>query len=212
MGSEAELTDPQELLEAGWRARFVDDRHDIAHDLILRSLELARSRQDKRATAKALLALSKNLLWYCPQEIEESDLSLDRLCEDALELFRAIGDESGVAASLRALARYSESLAICRRINDQQGVILSLYRLQDMAALQEAVSLARQLGDNELLADVLKTAGICWESDDCSRRTVLLEAAELYDKLQYRRNCAESLTICALTACGDDAVLKQRLL
>lgn len=223
MESQTEQSDPFELLDAGWRARRLDDRPDLAHGFFSRSLELARSQHNPAAAAKALLALCNNLLWYCPKEIEESDLNLDDLCEEASELFRQVGDESGIAACLRELWKFDESLAICQRIGDQVGVIRSMERLATWAASREhpqeasdlctkAIALARDLDNKEVLADALKTAGICWRDDDRRRRSALLEAAELYREIGHRRDRAGSLQICAVLTCDDDLGLKEQLL
>jgi hypothetical protein len=223
MGSQTELSDSDELLDAGWRARDLDDRHDLAHDFFSRSLELARSQHNAATAAKALLALANNLLWYCPKEIDESDLTVDALCEEASELFREVGDESGIAACLRGLWKFDESLAICQRINDQVGIVRSLERQAVLAASHnqhresselctQALTLARELENKEVLADVLKTIGICWHDDDRLRRSALLEASGLYGELGHRRDRAESLQICAMLACDDDLASKQRLL
>ncbi len=221
MGPQSELSEPDALLVAGWRARQLDDRHDLAHGFFTRGLELARSQHNPVAAAKALLALSNNLLWYCPKEIDESDLTGDGLCEEALKLFREAGDESGVAASLRALSRFDESLAICQRINDQVGVILNLERRAVHVAIgnnpqardlcKQAIARARELGDKQVLADVLTTTGICWRDEDRFRRAVLVEAAQLYGELGHGRRRAEAIQICAMLACDDDLSLKEQL-
>jgi tetratricopeptide (TPR) repeat protein len=223
MGSQTEISDPDKLLDAGWRARRLDDRHDLAHDFFSRSLESARSQHNAAAAAKALLALATNLMWYCPKEIDESDLTVDALCEEASELFREVGDESGIAACLRGIWKFDDSLAICQRINDQAGIIRSLERLAVLAASHDrhqeagelctrAIMLARELGDKEVLASVLNATGICWQNDDVFRRSVLLEAAELFRVLGHRRSFAESLQICATLACDGDMALKEQLL
>ena len=197
METPRETSGPNELLNAGWRARRLDDRPDLAHDFFSRSLEVARFRHDAAAAARALLALSNNLLWYCPKEVDESDLTLDTLCEEASELFREVGDESGIAACLRETGKFDESLAICQRINDQAGVIRSLRRLTALAACHnrhqeasasctKAILLARELGDKELLASVLNMTAICWHDDDVFRQSVLLEAAELIPSVGSR--------------------------
>jgi tetratricopeptide (TPR) repeat protein len=214
---------PQALLDAAWRARLVDDRFKLAHELIVASLEAARAQHDQRGIGNALLALSSNLLWYCPKEIEESDLSLDQLSDEALQMFREVGDEGGVAACLRQQFKFEESLAICQRTNNQPGLVRTLERLGCIAAsrqdanktveyLKEALKVARDLNDDEILADVLKTTGICWPDDATLCRNALLEAAELYRQLGHRRDCAASLMICAQLTCDDDAPLKRQCL
>lgn len=223
MQSQTELSNPDELLDAGWRARQLDDRHDLAHDLFTASLEVSHSQHNPAAAARALLALSSNLMWFCPREIEESDLTVDDLVEEAMQLFRTCGDESGVAKCLRGLGRHEESLAICQRIDDRKGMVRCMDRIAISGAAVgfrdqaddrcgEAIRLAREIGDYELLADVLHTAGICWQGDDARRRSAFVEAARLYRELGYRRGCAECLLTCAVLVCDDDLDLKEDLL
>jgi tetratricopeptide (TPR) repeat protein len=230
MTANNESTSPQQLLDAGWRARYVDSQFEMAQDFFARSLELARRQNDKRAIGHALLALYRNLIW-CSREVQDAYVDPEQICQGALDLFRAIGDESGVAASLRARGDYAESLEIYRRINDQRGIALCLERLMCVAAASnadrvrdlhdEALPIARQLDDKHVLATVLSTIGICWRDDDqLYRRAVLLEAADLYRKLDYLYNCSQSLQVCAGLSfdeddhalSADDRLLKERLL
>ena len=53
MESQTDLTDPVALLDAGWRVRLVDSRHDLAHDFFSRSLELARALNDHLDRSRA---------------------------------------------------------------------------------------------------------------------------------------------------------------
>ncbi len=221
-----ETQQPNDLYEAGWKARLVDDRFRAAHELFLRSLEAAWRQGDRQAGARALLALGNNLLWYCPPELENSELtSIDDLFEEALEICRQAEDESGVARSLRALDRVDESLEICRRIADRSGIVRALARQAILAAVAKgkhrvtapqhatsAVELARTLNDPELLAEALHAAAVCWPEEESGfRRQLFLEAAKIYGEIKYVRDAATALSFCALIACDDDLELQERL-
>jgi len=236
MASDTELTDPRELLDEGWRVRLQDDRHDLAHDYFARSLEMARLQADHQAIGKALLAVANNLPWHPTPETENPDFSLDPLFAEAMENFQAAGDESGVAATLRSQHRNDESLEICRRIGDRVGIVRNLSALGNRAGFgnsmeqmragseatgkyvaqirvfhTEAIATARDLGDREVLADALRFAGTSWPDDKNRRRQMLLEAAELYRELGYRRDRAQAFMICAKLACDDDLALQEQL-
>ncbi len=219
MSAPVDSTDPKELYEMAWRARY-DNRFDLAHELFMKSLTCARQRDDKHAIGNVLLALSNNLLWHSPPETLEWD-DCDAMVAEAMECFRQIGDERGIAKCLRAQSQYDESLEICRRIDDRGGVVDSLLGLASwncfakesekmIAQCDEALAIARALENKEVLADVLRAVGI-HRSDAADRREIFLEAVRLYRELDQRRPCAETLMICAAICCDDDQDLAEQL-
>lgn len=168
---------PKEYREIGRRVALEDDGHELAHAIFIFGLKLARSQGNVFEEAYLLLSLATNLLWYCPEEVDQSSLTGDELCEEALAIFENVGDEAGRAACLRELSRFEESIEICRRINDQQGLALSLHRwgvqlacqkehAQSQAAYDEALSLAEHLNDKRLLAVILESRGICLRGEE----------------------------------------------
>jgi predicted ATPase len=117
------------------------------------------------------------------------------LCEEALELFRQLGDKRNVARMLdrlaapaalsgdhaKARALADESLALFREIGDRAGSLYPLSKVAlderrsgrrdlGLALTTEALALAREVGDSwwevGLLADL---AEIAWEDGDLSR-------------------------------------------
>ena len=164
---------PQSLIELGNQARR-DERPEAAHDLYEKSLKLARKSRDKRAMARALLALSNNAMWYLPPGASNGLRLRERLAKQALRLFRKLGDDKGIADALWMLAAscigpegvplLEQSLAVYRRIGDQEGISRTLCQLGNRAFLtgdhdlaaqlkSEALEIARQSGDKAQIAD-----------------------------------------------------------
>lgn len=208
MSSNLDLPSSESPIAAGWNIRMIKDRHDVAHLLFSAAWAVARAQNDSRSAGTALLALSDNLMWYCPPEIAASGVSAEQFWNEALTFFRAAGDESGVAAALREMGKCEESLEICRRIDDRIGIVQSLERVAVLAAsrgeiararslLDEALMLARQSGNSRLLASILQSIGARVHDDADYRNSALLEAAELYGRLKYNRSRARVLEMLA---------------
>jgi len=178
------------------------DEFYLAEDVLYQAVRLFEEAGDEVGIAACLRGLGRH--------------------EESLAISRRIGDRRGTVLSLSQLANVAflrncpvETKHIC---NDVLGISPLRFGItfpteqpasQATTLYNEAITLARQLGDVEVLAFALSSAGIhC--GDDC--QTVLLEAAKLYDSLGYRRRCAESLQICAMLACENDPALQEELL
>jgi tetratricopeptide (TPR) repeat protein len=106
------------------------------------------------------------------------------LYEEALALFRALGDTQSIAVALenlgmlafqqgeyrRAAALIEESLGIARELGDQHSIVVSLIDLgtvaerhgdhgRAIALLQEGLLLGREIGARENIAKILDTLG-----------------------------------------------------
>jgi tetratricopeptide (TPR) repeat protein len=147
------------------------------------------------------------------------------LTEEALALFRAMGDQERVAWSLSTLglldtqeeqyasasARYEESLALHRKLSNKRGIGASLLRLAqllfvaqgDQAALRslldEGLALNNELGEREGIANVhsLSAQLAFRQGDISSARAQIEKSILLYREIGQRRVLAESLAILA---------------
>jgi DNA-binding CsgD family transcriptional regulator/tetratricopeptide (TPR) repeat protein len=147
------------------------------------------------------------------------------LTEEALALFRAMGDKERIAWSLSTLglldtqeekyasarARYEESLAIHRKLSNKRGIAASLLRLAqllfvsqgDQAALlsllDEGLALNNELGEKEGIANVHSlSAQLAFRRGDISSARAQIEKSILlHRKIGQRRALAESLAILA---------------
>jgi DNA-binding CsgD family transcriptional regulator len=136
------------------------------------------------------------------------------LHEESLALFRALGDERGVALSLltmgtmaqlqgdlaRATAHYDESLALFRALGDTRGIAAALSSLGTLASSRgdfaaadelyaECAPLFRELGDTRDIAACLSNqAGIARDRGDLGRATAFAqESLALFHELgDYR--------------------------
>ncbi len=119
------------------------------------------------------------------------------LFEEALELFRLIGDKRGVARILDRLAApyflagdyakarelADESVALFREIGDRAGTLYPLSKVasdewrrgnREQAETEEALELAREVGDTWWDAGLLDNlASMAWEQGDLARSAVL---------------------------------------
>jgi hypothetical protein len=216
------LTALDELLKAGRQAAWRDHQHELAHEYFVRVLAIARLKSDKAAIAEAVLAIGTHLVWYCPPIIDSSGISCDDPCECALRLFSELGDDLGVAASLRGLDRNEESLEVSRRIGDTRGVVRCLARSALLATSHkpqlaashayEAVQLARTIDDEESLALALESVGMLTQASDVDRRHALLEASRLFKKLGYRWAEARALLYSGWLTCDQEPALQDQLL
>jgi predicted ATPase/DNA-binding SARP family transcriptional activator len=143
------------------------------------------------------------------------------LLEEALALWRALGDQQGMAASLnrlgalasfqsdfgRAVTLYEEALALWRELGDRQGIASSL---NDLGALpffqgdfgravtlyEEALALWRELEDRRRIAVSLINLGSVayWQGDTARAVALHEEALALARELGDQRLCAINLT------------------
>jgi predicted ATPase/DNA-binding CsgD family transcriptional regulator len=140
------------------------------------------------------------------------------LCEESLALFRALGDQRGMAASLNGLgliarasydyaeaqALHEESLAILRALGDTWGIAETLSFLTRVAFFyqegytagtalhEESLALFRALGDRRGIAHTLSILGFMafLQEEDAAALTSLEESLTLYRELGDRRNSA----------------------
>jgi predicted ATPase/DNA-binding SARP family transcriptional activator len=146
--------------------------------------------------ARAFRALGSSLYFQGRYE------AAARAGEEALSLFRAIGDEMGTAVALNRLGMFAwalgdddrartlreEALASFRELGDRHGEAISLHDLGEQARdlgdfrratelLEESVRLLRELGDHRSAAAALHgLADAALDEGDCAR------AGELYDE------------------------------
>lgn len=211
------------LVQEGWSARS-RDQADVAHDLFVAAYQLAEKENDDLGKAHALVALADNAFHFCPYKDADLWEIRSSLADYALQLFRSVDHEKGIAAALRVLAsvssgedcvsRLEQSLAICKKIGNVEGIIDSLQRLGNQAALSDnageatrlkrkALKLARELGDQEVLADSLWSTAIGFDGSDTERRSLLEEAQKIYGQLGQFTRQARTLQFCAILACGE---------
>jgi DNA-binding CsgD family transcriptional regulator/tetratricopeptide (TPR) repeat protein len=147
------------------------------------------------------------------------------LAEEALALFREMGDQERVAWSLSTLgvldtqeekyasarARYDESLALHRKLRNKRGIAAALLRMAqllfvaqgDQAALgsllDEGLALNTELGEREGIANVnsLSAQLAFRRGDSSSARAQIEKSILLYREIGQRRVLAESLAILA---------------
>lgn len=215
---------PQGLIALGDRARQ-DERPEAAHGLYEKSLELARTKRDARATGRALLALADNAMWFLPPGASNAFELREQLAKQALEIFRQLGDEKGIADALWMVAAsddgpasgplLEESLAIYRRIDDLVGISRTLFQLGNRSLLtgdaelgaelkSEGLEIARQSGDKAQIAHGLFSRGIGFEGSNRDRRALFEEAQAIFRELGRKGDLARSLQVCAELACDDD--------
>jgi predicted ATPase/DNA-binding SARP family transcriptional activator len=164
--------------------------------------------------AKAHLGAGVLTLLQC-----EYDRARGRL-EEALALYRALGDDWGVASASQMLgsiarergeyarseALHEESLALWRKLGDEAGEARSLNYLAYVAWLQEKHEWAkelceetlarfRRLGDNEIIAWALISQGASalYAGDRRRARALLEESFALSREVGYKEGVAWSL-------------------
>lgn len=215
---------PQSLIALGNQARR-DERLEAAHHLYEKSLKLARKTRDKRAIARALLALADNAMWFLPPGASNGLRLRERLAKQALGLFRKLGDEKGIADALWMQAAsdlgpkseplLEESLSIYRRIDDLVGISRTLFQLGNRAFMtgdhelaaelkSEALQIARQSGDKAQIAAGLFSRGIGFEGSNRDRRAPFEEAQAIYRELAMKGDLVRALQVCEQLACDDD--------
>jgi predicted ATPase/class 3 adenylate cyclase len=141
---------------AYWQGDFPAARTSYAE-----TIELARARQDDRAEANALYNLTFTYAWD-PGEQEEAR----KLARQALEIYRRLGDQAGIARALwaRASADYF--------FKDIPAAIESL---------EEALRIFRALGDRFMMAWTLYMLGLTQLDKDTTRlHEALAEALDIF--------------------------------
>jgi predicted ATPase/class 3 adenylate cyclase/DNA-binding XRE family transcriptional regulator len=130
--------------------------------------------------------------------------------DEALALFRAAGDRSGIAGALHALGMYADddaqaatlfeaSLALYRELGDQHGIAGTLHHLGDAvrdqgdtargaALLEESLALHRELGDTVGVSNDLNGLGdvACGQGDYLRALALYWESVALIQPMGHR--------------------------
>ena len=167
--------------------------------------------------AKALVVAAE--LAFVQPDIEREEA----LAEEALVLYREVGDRVGIARSLGQLGRFAsyryeyarahslleESIALLKELGNQWYLGWSLFALANLAAVQgehvkaqshyeEALALYRELGDKEIVAIVLTGFASLlhqYQGDLVTARSMCDEALMLSRELGSMQGVAYSLSI-----------------
>jgi predicted ATPase/class 3 adenylate cyclase len=200
----------------------------------LQAVLAQRSAVSPAIRARALL-LTANSSWQPKDEQERA-----QACEEALALFRAVGDRSGIAATLteqgvsavllgdyaQAVQHYEASLALYRELGDRHGIATTLHSLGDIvgvqgdtaravALLEESLALCREQGFVVEAPLVLCALGEvpCVQGDYPRAIALYWEAVALFQHLGDRWNIlAPLLNLGWLTLVqGDDGRVRALL-
>src|SRR5262249_20683100 len=126
------------LFERGQAARR--DGHDpFAHGYYTQSLNLCRGHGDRPGEAAALVARADLALHYNPTDQDPFSLRKS-LAEEALAIYRDLGDKRGTAHALRVLASV-------------------MPKEEGLGLLEESLVLAREEGDRKAIADSVERLG-----------------------------------------------------
>lgn len=184
---------------------------------------------DAPSSARAKAHLGAGILTFLQCEYDRARSRL----EEALALYRALGDDQGVASASQMLgsiarergdyarseALHEESLAIWRKLGDEAGQVRSLNYLGYVAWLQDKHDRARELceetlvrfrvlGDNEGIAWALISLGssALYAGDGPRARALLEESLALSREVGYKEGIAWSLNQLGVLAHreGDD--------
>src|SRR5829696_7164873 len=169
---------------AGMLARFWEIRSDISEGSRWLEAALRQSGRPNTGTEAAtrakLLSEAGTFAFYRA----DYDRAI-RLHGEALELYRELGDDSGVAFSLmclgaqhnqpgdyeRAAPFFEEALALSRRIGDRRNIVITLHNLAEVerqrgnykrakALGMESMALAREMEDKWQLARIVGWVGL----------------------------------------------------
>jgi predicted ATPase/class 3 adenylate cyclase/tetratricopeptide (TPR) repeat protein len=174
------------------------------------------------AMAKALYRAGE--LAYADRDVDQATM----LLEQALALYRQMGDRAGMARVLRGLgnvqtqcgnaergqAFYNESIALFREINDTWGIAWMLLEIgraapdlgTQEALLQESLALARAEGYKRTIATALGNLGkLAHAKGEYARATEFLEETlAIGRELRDHWLTTWSLTLLAIVACHQD--------
>jgi tetratricopeptide (TPR) repeat protein len=188
--------------------------HDpFAHGFYTQALNLFRGHGDRKGEADALLALADLALHYNPTGQHPFDRR-KALCEEALAIYRELGDQRRMARTFRLLASVvpkadgsrllEESLALAREEGDKKGIADSLDRLSAHYSLRErakavalkeqALALYREIGDRSGEALVLFGLTVSHMNSDPARGQECAAAAlRIYRELGHKEQVANLL-------------------
>ena len=176
------------------------------------SLSVQLDNQEQKAAALHALAVAYRML-NRPQDAMRSD-------EDALGIWRSIGQKRGIASSLNeiaraevslgknkeALANFQEALQIRRDIGDKRGLgdtLIDLGNFQDdhgdhdqaLQMYKEALQIEREIGNENLQAGCLNNiAGVYFAKGEYEdARTYYLQALQLREKSKVPDDIVETI-------------------
>lgn len=168
-----------------------------AHQAIIECIESAVNVRHGERLADGLLLFADNLLHYCP-EGGDPFTARKAAASEALELFRQLGDTRGEARALLVLSSVdvlncsslaAGSLAAASACGDKKVAAGAIRQIANCRSIlgdgaealrlaTEAVDIARQEGDGNLLSQCLYTLGII-ESDHIGRSKAFGEMVSL---------------------------------
>jgi predicted ATPase/class 3 adenylate cyclase len=167
----------QALVAAGEIARHLGD-YERAAALQESGLALARTFGDRRAEARALLALG-----FLAGNVDGDFARAETLTEESLGLWRTLGEAWGIARALNNLG---------------YGAYLRGDFGRAAALLDEAVAVAREAGDRSLLVYVLDSRGALAEAQGELRRAAGLYQEALALAQEIANPIAVALALSAL--------------
>jgi non-specific serine/threonine protein kinase len=167
----------QALVAAGEIARHLGD-YERAAALQESGLALARTFGDRRAEARALLALG-----FLAGNVDGDFARAETLTEESLGLWRTLGEAWGIARALN-------NLGYGAYLRDDFG--------RAAALLDEAVAVAREAGDRSLLVYVLDSRGALAEAQGELRRAAGLYQEALALAQEIANPIAVALALSAL--------------
>lgn len=180
-----------------------------------------------KAKAKALYAAG------ALSHIKNDPEAATAFLEDALSLYRSMGDKRGIAYSLniigllahdknendQAIALLEEALTLCRELNDKEGLAYSLGQLglvmqgrgdceKALALQKDSVAIRRELGDELGIATSLNNLGLA--AQDCGDYELANEV--LSESLGIFRKMGDDLsTAVLLNNLGEIALKKKEI-
>ena len=190
-----------------------EGRDDLAHTLFSEAHFLAKRGGERSVEARALRLLADLAFHYNPTP-ESAFGRRMRLANEALSIYREIGDKAGASRSLQVLATVSsaenadrmleESLSLAEEVGDKELVADALERQaahcgmrdkdRSKNLLERAVAIYREIGDRPGEAQALFSQSIRLMSDDPPRSRALAEAAlVIYRELGRKKQVAQML-------------------
>ena len=194
--------------------------HAVAQGYLIQSLNLFRGLDDKGGTARCLVELGQMLGWPGSKDFH----SRRSMGEEALVLFREMGDHSGIARALAMMASSCqpdeavtlllEGLKHVEIAADRAGQAAVLSKLANRALKsgesarareysQRALRLARESDDKAALAQTLFSTTLLLWDDVAVREASLLEARNLFRELGDEHSESRALGMLAFTLYPD---------
>lgn len=185
-----------------------------AFSLLIDCLESAANTQDAPVMAAGLMAFAENVLEWCPCDSDPFELRR-QAAQEALKIFRDIGDRKGEANALLILATVNfdrtkeldeEALAIARQVGDNSLIARALCHLgnEDLISgasqeatqrVAEASEYAEASNDLELVADTVFVLGTVQKGG--ARLAAFERMARLEDCYHRKRRFVRRLSAAA---------------